>query len=120
MIALLILFALGSTLVVTESHTHLFHRVMDNLVYDNYHHYLPCEKLPTLQEAKRALQDNRATVDRIVALDPKTVTVELDSLTCPDRGSIKIYYPSTAIRKEIESILGEKSFFGIPLDLISY
>jgi hypothetical protein len=42
--------------------THIPQRAVDNLLYDNYNHYLPCERLPQTADVERALAEHAAMV----------------------------------------------------------
>jgi len=103
-----------------ENKTRLLHRIVDEVLYNNYHHYLLCEDLPDIETVERQLNQFDSTVKQIESLSEGNVALEVDRSSCPGKGSIKIYFPSRSVRQRIEEILGEKSFHGIPLDLINW
>lgn len=111
----LILVLLGVFLVV-EAQGHWLRHLVDDVLYDNYDHYLPCAQLPDLALVEEVLAAHGALITQLEQLSPGNVMIELDDLadTCPGKADIVIYYPSHAIRLEIENILGGKTFFGIP------
>jgi len=102
-----------------ENTTHFLRRIIDDAFYDNYHHYLRCDELPLLEEVKDKVTDHQSTIDLIKNLDVNSVYLQIDSTSCPGKGSIVISYPSNAIRKQIEDILEGKTFYGIPITLIN-
>lgn len=106
-------------LAVSEPFTHLFHRLADKLLYNNYHHYLPCSDLPDLDEVEKAVSEHSEIVEEIINVNPDDVEFIIDSWTCPGKASITIYYSSADQRAEIDEILSDKSFFGIPISLIN-
>ncbi len=88
-------------------------RLWDDLVLDNRAHRVPCDDLPTLQQAQAAATSARARdikrLDRLVAVD----VVE----DCPGRGSILITYGSRSTREEVERLLPEHTLDGVPVSL---
>ena len=106
-------------LVISEPFTHLFHRLADNYLYNNYHHYLSCSDLPALDEVEKAVAEHSETVEKIERINPDDVEFIIDSATCPGKASITIYYASKDQRSQIDKILPDKTFFGIPLTLIN-
>lgn len=95
---------------------HVPQRLVDDLLYDNYNHYLPCERLPKSSEIKQVLLQNADAVAQLHAIS-HDVDIQLGGTRCPgtDYADIVIYYPGHSQRVEIEGILGGKTFFGIPV-----
>ncbi|MGI6741436.1 MAG: hypothetical protein ACOX7C_08205 [Brevefilum sp.] len=119
--ALIIILALVLViLVLLESSTHFVHRIIDDVLYDNYHHYLQCEDLPEITAVENAVTEHQETIREIESLAEGQVTVNVDASSCPGRGSIVIYFPSHTVREQIEDILGGRSFYGIPVTLINW
>lgn len=119
--ALIIILALVLViLVLLESSTHFVHRIIDDVLYDNYHHYLQCEDLPEITAVENAVTEHQETIREIESLAAGQVTVNVDASSCPGRGSIVIYFPSHTVREQIEDILGGRSFYGIPVTLINW
>ena len=119
--ALIIILALVLViLVLLESSTHFVHRIIDDVLYDNYHHYLQCEDLPEITAVENAVTEHQGTIREIEGLSEGQVTVNVDTSSCPGRGSIVIYFPSHTVREQIEDILGGRSFYGIPVTLINW
>ncbi|NLV75216.1 MAG: hypothetical protein GXY52_11145 [Chloroflexi bacterium] len=106
-------------LAVSEPSTHLFHRLVDNLLYNNYHHYLSCSDLPDIDKVEKTVAEHSEIVEKIKNVNPDHVEFMVDSWTCPGKGSITIYYASTDQRSQIDQILPDKTFFGIPVTLIN-
>ena len=119
--ALIIILALVLViLVLLESSTHFVHRIIDDVLYDNYHHYLQCEDLPEITAVENAVTEHQETIREIESLAEGQVTVNVDASSCPGRGSIVIYFPSHTVREQIEDILGGRSFYGNPVTLINW
>lgn len=95
---------------------HVPQRLADDLLYDNYNHYLPCERLPPATEIERGLAENAAVIDKIRAVSPD-VDIQIDEMIChgTDHTDLIISYPGHSQRVEIERILGGKTFFGLPV-----
>ncbi len=117
--AILILFALALAAVVTEPYTKLCHRVADVLIYNNHRQYLPCSDLPELGEVEDIAAQRPEVIEQIGGLSPGNIEVVIDSMTCPGKASIAIYYANTAEREKIDEILPDKTFFGVPTSLIN-
>jgi hypothetical protein len=104
-------------LFVVEAQTKVLRRAWDNSVLDNQNHYLPCDKLPTEAEVDRVVQEHQNIVEAIEKVNPGLVGVEIDSTTCPGRADLLIWYASHENRLEIEKIMGDDTFFGVPYRL---
>jgi len=111
-----VLMLLAGFVLVVAAQQHWLQRVVDDVLYDNYNHYLPCEKLPDLAQVQEVLSEHGEVIEQLEQLRPGSVVIELADLadTCPGKADIIIYYPSHQIRLEIERFLGGKTFFGIP------
>lgn len=111
-----ILVLLITVVLILEAETHFIKHATDDWLYDNYNHYLPCEKLPTLLEVEETMQQNQDTLRRIEEVSPGNVMLSLYRYAddCNGKADILIQYPSHEIRLTIEQILGGKTFFGIP------
>ena len=117
----LIMLALASLLITTaliEYQTHFIERLVDDKLYDNVLHHLPCEKLFTAEEVKSVLEKHKDTIRQIEQVD-LNVEVVLDELSCPGKADLIIWYPSHKNRIKIEQIINNKTFFGIPYNLIN-
>jgi hypothetical protein len=93
---------------------HVFGRLYNEIVLDNYDHFLPCEKLPTSDEVDRVVEQHQDTVEAVEEVNPGFVWVEVDDFSCPGRADIVIYYASHRDRLAIEEILGGRTFYGVP------
>lgn len=89
----------------------------NDVVLDNNGHALPCDQLPTEQEVERVLADHQDVVQRILAVNPGQVFVDVDTMTCPHQASLVISYPGHRDRVMIEEIIGNDTFFGVPFRL---
>ena len=94
--------------------SHVLAGLYNEIVLDNYDHFLPCEKLPTAAEVHRILEANQETVEAIKAVNPGFVWVEVDESSCPGRADMVIYYAGHQDRLAIEKILGGHTFYGVP------
>lgn len=100
-----------------EVRTKIIRLALDDLIYDNKNHYLPCDKLPTEAEVNQVVQEHQNIVEAIKKVNPGLVGVEIDSTTCPGRADLLIWYASHENRLEIEKIIGGNTFFGVPYRL---
>ncbi|PKO05052.1 MAG: hypothetical protein CVU41_14170 [Chloroflexi bacterium HGW-Chloroflexi-3] len=116
-ILLLILITLCIVVILIETKTHTIRRIFDDFIYDNKNHYLPCEKLPTKVEVNKIIREKNDVIKEIEAVNPGFVEVEIDSSTCQGKADIIFWYASHENRLEIEDIIGDETFFGIPYRL---
>lgn len=104
-------------LFVLEAQTKVLRHTIDNFVYDNKNHYLPCDKLPTEVEVNRVVQEHQDIVEAIEKVNSGLVGVEIDTTTCPGKADLLIWYGSHTDRIQIEKVIGGDTFFGIPYRL---
>ena len=114
-VTIIVTLCLGALFV--EAQTKIIRRALDDLIYDNKNHYLPCDKLPTEVEVNQVVQEHQNIVEAIKKVNPGLVGVEIDSTTCPGRADLLIWYASHENRLEIEKIIGDNTFFGVPYRL---
>ena len=114
-IIVIVTLCLGALFV--EVRTKIIRRALDDLIYDNKNHYLPCDKLPTEAEVNQVVQEHQNIVEAIKKVNPGLVGVEIDSTTCSGRADLLIWYASHENRLEIEKIIGDDTFFGVPYRL---
>jgi hypothetical protein len=117
LLLLLLLTLACLAMIVIESHGHVIRRLIDNYVYDNRNHYLPCEKLPTGTEVSALVEQHREVIQAIEAVDPGLVGVDVDSWTCRGKADLLIWYASHQDRLAIEKIIAGDTFFGVPYRL---
>jgi hypothetical protein len=103
-------------LLAVEAQTKVLRRTIDDLVYDNRHHYLPCEKLPPEADVRAILQEHQDVIQAIEGVNPGFVGVEIDR-PCEGKADLVIWYGTHADRLEIERIIAEDTFFGVPYRL---
>jgi hypothetical protein len=103
--------------VAIESQTKIIRRATDNLLYDNWNHYLPCEKLPTEAEVRAIFQEHQDTVRAIEQVNPGRSGVYVDAMSCPGKADLVIWYASHQNRLVIETIIGSDTFFRVPYRL---
>jgi hypothetical protein len=111
-IIVIVTLCLGALFV--EAQTKIIRRALDDLIYDNKNHYLPCEKLPTEAEVSRIIQKHRDVIQLIEQVNPGLVGVEIDTTICPGKADLVIWYASHQNRLAIETIISGDTFFGVP------
>ena len=116
-IFLLILITLCIIVNLIETQTHTIRRIFDDFIYDNKNHYLSCEKLPTEDAVIKIISEHQEVIRDIEAVNPGLVGVEIDATTCYDKADIIFWYASHENRLEIEKIIKDETFFGIPYRL---
>lgn len=91
--------------------------VYNDVVLDNQDHGLPCTELPSIQEVEQIVASHQDVIQKLEAVNPGQVFVDVDSETCPDHADIIISYASHQDREAIEELIGADTFFGIPYRL---
>lgn len=90
--------------------------LVDDLVYDNRNHYLPCDALPTYGEVMVMISQHQDVLDEIEALNPGFVGWEVHT-PCEGRADLVFWYGGRSDRRKIEAIIDDATFFGIPYRL---
>jgi hypothetical protein len=114
-LAVVVFLCLGVSILETQ--TRIIHRAIDDLVYDNRNHYLPCERLPTELEVRKVVEEHPAIIQQIEQVNPGLIGVEIDTSTCPGKADLLIWYASHQNRVAIEKIISAETFYGIPYRL---
>jgi hypothetical protein len=114
-ILMMVVVCLGSLLAI-EARMKIVRRMIDNVVYDNRNHYLPCEKLPNEAEVNQVVQEHQAVIHSIEQVNPGFAGVDVDSI-CPGKADLVIWYASHQDRVTIEGIISGDTFLGIPYRL---
>ncbi len=96
-----------------EYKTHFVKKAVANILYDNREHYLSCAELPTLSEVEQVVEEHQNLIREIEQVNPGFIFVSINA-PCPGKGEILIEYPSHQNRLQIEELIGDKTFFGIP------
>ncbi len=94
----------------------MLRHTIDNLVYDNKNHYLPCEKLPAEAEVRTIVQEHQDLIRVIEQVNPGFVGVDVDR-SCGGKADLVIWYGTHDDRLEIERIIADDTFFGVPYRL---
>lgn len=110
-----LVFCLAS--IAIETRTKIIRRFYDNVVMDNWNHYLPCEELPSETEVNAILLQHLDMIQKIEQVRPGLVGVEVDTSICPGKADMLIWYASHKNRLEIEAILAGETFFEVPIRL---
>lgn len=87
----------------------------DYRVLGNYDHYLSCDELPTIEEARSTLLKYQHLKDQIEKASTGNVVIQIDDTKCFGKADILIHYGSIKQRDEIERLMGGKTFKGIPV-----
>jgi hypothetical protein len=111
----LAVFCVGFSLI--ESQTKTVRRWVDNALYDNRYHYLPCEQLPPVSEVERIIQEHQDVIQDIEAVNPGLVGVEINSCGAGQNADITFWYAGHQDRIAIERIIASDTFFGVPYNL---
>ncbi|NIN65949.1 MAG: hypothetical protein GTO63_14905 [Anaerolineae bacterium] len=119
--AVRLVFVLVATLccgaAVSLAGGNVLERLYNDIVLDNYDHFLPCEKLPTSAEVNRILDEHEDVLEAIKDVNPGRIFVQVDEWTCPGRADIIISYATHQDRLAVEKIIGGETFFGVPYRL---
>jgi hypothetical protein len=103
-------------LLLVETQAKVMRRYFDDVIYDNWNHYLPCEQLPSISDAERILREHQEEILQIEQVNPGFVGVEID-YPCPNHADLIFWYATHQDRIKIEEIIGDENFFGIPYRL---
>ena len=93
--------------------------VYNNLMLDSYDHWLPCDALPRLGQIKTTMAQYQTTLKRLGRVDLSgrpSIFIEATEV-CEGRGDILIEYGAHRHREQIEDLLKDRTFHGIPVRL---
>jgi len=94
-------------------------KTYDEVVLDNRNHYLSCEQLPSESEVRQVMEAHQDVIERIEQVNPGFVGVEVDTSTCPGKADIIFSYGTHQDRLQIENIIADDTFYGIPYRLMN-
>lgn len=98
--------------------TKLILKIYNGFVLDNKERLLTCDELPSVDKVRRVMDEHQNILQKIERINPGFVFVTVgDYEDCVDKSDIVISYPSHQNRLEIEEIINEKTFFGVPYRL---
>ena len=113
-----LLVVIASVVFLIEQRSKVIRHFLDNVVYNNYNHYMPCAKWPAEEEVQQTLDTYDETIQSIHSVNPGNVGIEVDTYTCPGKADLVIWYASHADREVIETYLSDDMmFFGVPVRL---
>ena len=112
---ILVIVCIGMSLVVAQSN--FFKGLYNDLVLDSKDHFLSCDELPSVAEVEQVVDSHQDTIDKIKQVNPGSVFVQIDTATCPGKADIVILYGTHQNRLEIEQIIDDDTFFGVPYRL---
>lgn len=115
--------AIAVAIAVVEINTYYFRDFIELRLYNARTNRIPCDKWPTLDEARRIVAQRMPAIDRITALDPEVISWNLwegiEGRECPGKGGLTIEAPGI-YRKEIEAIIGDTQYFyGVPVHVFN-
>lgn len=114
--AVVVLVVACVSILFIEAQTKIMRRWIDDVIYDNRNHYLPCEQLPSVSEVENILDEYHDVVQQIEAVNPGFVGIEVN--TCgTGNAEITFWYGSHQDRLVIEQIIGGDTFIGVPYNL---
>ena len=102
---------------IVELQTKFLRKTYDEVIMDNRNHYLSCDQLPSEAEARKVMETHQDVIKKIEQINPGFVGVEMDISTCPGRADILLWYGTHEDRLQIESIIADHAFYGIPYRL---
>lgn len=103
--------------LLIETQTKVVRRWIDNIIYDNQNHYLPCEQLPLVSEVEKIVQEHQGIIQQIEAVNPGQVGIEVNTCGTGQNADITFWYATHKDRVAIEQIIGNETFFGVPYNL---
>lgn len=81
-------------ILLVEVQTKIVRRWIDNVLYDNRNHYLPCEQLPPVSEVERIVQEHQDIIQQIEAVNPGLVGLEVNACGAGQNADITFWYAS--------------------------
>jgi hypothetical protein len=99
-----------------ETKTKVVRQLVDNMIYDNRNHFLPCERLPSVSEVEKVVREHQEVIHRIEAVNSGFVGIEVNPCGTGN-ADITFWYGTHKDRVAIERIIGGDTFFGIPYNL---
>ncbi len=93
--------------------------VYNDVMLDNYDHWLPCDALPTFEKIETTMAQRQDTLKRVGEVDLSGrpgIFIEATEV-CEGRGDILIEYGAHRHREQIEDILKDRTLHGIPVRL---
>ena len=115
MITVVLVACVGMLLI--ESQTKVIKRWIDDVIYDNRHHYLPCDQLPPISEVEGTIREHQDVIRQIEAVHPGNAGVEIHPCGAGQNADLTFWYASHSDRIAIEQIIGADTFFGVPYNL---
>ncbi|MFN7036672.1 MAG: hypothetical protein ACK4SN_09920 [Bellilinea sp.] len=115
--AFLMMSIICTGILLVDSQTHFVRRWIDDALYDNRYHYLPCEQLPPISEVERIIQQRRDVIHQIEAVNPGQVGVDINPCGAGQNADITFWYATHKDRLAIEQIIDSDTFFGVPYNL---
>jgi hypothetical protein len=91
----------------------------DNLVLGNKVHFLSCDDLPSLSEVEQGVAEHQDTIQKIERVNPGFVWVEVAE-SCSGKADMLIWFGTRQDRLDIEEIIGDDRFFGIPYRMYNH
>lgn len=89
----------------------------NDAVLGNKDHGLSCEQLPLPESVDQVLAEHNDVVEQILSANTGNVFLDVDREICPGKADIVISFATSDDRQKIESILGDDTFFGVPVRL---
>jgi hypothetical protein len=73
----------------------------------------PCTVLPDIEIVREVVEEHHDIIESIENISPGNTWVEINE-RCDGKGDLLIYYDTIYTKKEIKSIIGGDTFFGVP------
>jgi hypothetical protein len=115
--ALLLILILCIGIWILEAQTKFFRKTYDEIILDNRNHYLSCEQLPSEAEVRQVLDEHQDIIQEIEQINPGFVGVEVGTSICHGKADILFWYGTHQDRLQIENLIAEETFYGIPYRL---
>ena len=120
--AILILLAAVCCLAaaLTVANLRLLAGLYNNVVLGNRDPMLRCAELPALAEVNRVVVEHQEVIQAIGQVDPRSVFVEIDTVSCPGKADLVIWFGTQADRAAVERIIAGDKFFGVPYRMYNH
>jgi hypothetical protein len=111
------IFLLASVGFLIKQKYHPFAKLYTDIVLDGSDPYLTCQQKPIATEAEKMVKDNEQELNKLKEYD-NGIYWWVDSSKCNnEKGELLIFYGSHQTRLEIEKVIKNNNFHGVPVVL---
>ena len=118
LLAVGIVFIVGAIAIVIETQLHPLGRMYNNYVLDGSDPYKKCSQLPIFSDAERIVKANEQELLALKKFD-NGIIWDVWPMCDGQKGELRIIYGSHNTRLEVEKVIKNNDFHGVPTALIN-